>query len=256
MIHETAIVDPDAYVAVDVVIGPWCEIGPQVEIGKGTQIDSHCVIKGPTRIGDNNHFYSHSVIGEDSQDKKFVGEEARLEIGDRNVVREFCTFNRGTGQGGGLTRIGHDNWIMAYCHVAHDCSVGSNIVMANNATLAGHVTVENHVILGAFTVVHQFCSLGAHSFSALGSIIFKDVPPYLLVAGNTAEPHGLNVEGLRRRGFTGSEIQWLKRAYKVVYRKGLTVESALGELRKIEAECKHVCSFVEFIRKSQRGIVR
>ena len=256
MIHETAIVDPGASLAGNVTIGPWTIIGAGVEIAAGTKIGPHVVIRGPTKIGEGNTFYQFSSIGEDPQDKKYSGEETFLEIGDGNVIREYCTVNRGTRQGGGVTRIGDDNWIMAYVHVAHDCTVGDGTILANGATLAGHVALGDFVTLGAFTIIHQFCTLGSYAFSAMGTVILKDVPPFVTVSGNTASAHGLNVEGLRRHGFSATAAQELKRAYKTVYRQGLTVEQALAELDDSAAEWDEIAQFVDFIRTSQRGIVR
>jgi len=254
MIHPSALVDRGATLDEGVRVGPYSVIGPGVEIGAGTRIDGHVVIHGPTRIGRDNRIAQFNSIGDDAQDKKFAGEHAVLEIGDRNVVREFCTLNRGTRGGGGITRIGDDNWIMAYVHVAHDCVVGNNVTMANGSTLAGHVTVGDHVILGAFTVVHQFCAIGAHAFSAMGTVVFKDVPPYLMVAGNSARPHGLNSEGLRRRGVSRETVRALKVAYRTVYRQGLTLEQALAALDGQGGE--EVAAMAAFIRASTRGIVR
>lgn len=194
MIDPRAIIDPKAELAADVHIGAFSIIGPEVVIGAGTWVGPHVVVNGPTRIGRDNKIFQFSSLGEMPQDKKYQGEPTLLEIGDRNVIREFCTLNRGTAQGGGVTRIGHDNWIMAYVHLAHDCLIGNQTIFANNASLAGHVVVEDQVILGGFTQVHQFCTLGAHSFTAFGSGIAKDVPPYVMVAGHPAAPHGLNVE--------------------------------------------------------------
>ena len=214
------------------------------------------MINGPTTIGENNTFYQFSSIGDDPQDKKYAGEETRLEIGDGNVIREYCTLNRGTKQGGSVTRIGDDNWIMAYVHIAHDCQVGEGTILANGTTLAGHVELGDFVTLGAFTVIHQFCTLGSYAFSAMGAVIFKDVPPYVTVSGNTASPRGLNAEGLRRHGFNKQVIVELKRAYKTVYRQGLTVEQALEQIDDTEAEWDEVAQFVDFVRASKRGIVR
>lgn len=256
MIHPGAIIDPAARIAEDVHIGPWCSVGADVEIGAGTRLDSHVVVSGPTRIGRDNRFHAFSCIGGDPQDKKFAGERSRLEIGDRNVVREYCTLNRGTDPGGGVTRIGDDNWIMAYCHVAHDCDVGNHVVMANGSTLAGHVSLGDHVTCGAFTVVHQFCKLGTLAFTAMGTVIFKDVPPFVTVSGNSAKVHGLNTEGLRRRGFSADTIRALRSAYKTVYRNALTVEQAVAELTRSDADTPEVMMLVEFVRKATRGIVR
>ena len=256
MIHSSAIIDPSARLAASVKVGPYCVIGAEVEIGEGTEIGPHVVIHGPTRIGRDNRFYQFSSIGDDPQDKKFNGESSVLQIGDRNVVREYCTFNRGTAHGGGITRIGDDNWIMAYVHVAHDCNLGSNLVLANGTTLAGHVHVGDYVALGAFTVIHQFCKLGAHCFSAMGTVVFKDVPPFVTIAGNSASPHGLNTEGLRRRGFSSETLQSLRRAYRTIYRQALTIEQVLARLQDDAQGSPEVLQMLEFIRGSTRGIVR
>jgi len=237
-------------------VGPYAVLGDGVEVGDRTRIDSHAVVQGPTRIGADNRLHPFASIGGEPQDKKYDGSLTRLEIGDRNVIREYCTFHRGTPDGGEITRIGDDNWIMAYVHVAHDCQVGSNTVMANCATLAGHVTVDDFVVLGAFTVVHQFCRIGRHAFSAMGAVILKDVPPFVTVAGNSASPRGLNTIGLRRRGFPAPVMQALKSAYKVVYKRGLTLESAVEQLAGPATESAEVNRFRDFVRSSGRGIAR
>lgn len=254
MIHPSAIIDSSASLDEGVHVGPYSVIGAQVEIGAGTRIDSHVVINGATRIGRNNRIAQFNSIGDDPQDKKYNGEETVLEIGDNNVIREFCTFNRGTVGGGGVTRIGDDNWIMAYVHIAHDCVVGNQVTMANGSTLAGHVSVGDGVTLGAFTVVHQFCSIGAYSFSAMSTVVFKDVPPYLMIAGNSAKPHGLNNEGLKRRGFAPEVRRELKDAYRNLYRRSLSLEQALEALDA--QDCAQVAVMSEFVRASTRGIVR
>lgn len=256
MIHPTAIIDPRARVGTNVDIGPYSIVGPDVEIGDGTWIGPHVVIKGPTVIGQNNKIFQFASVGEDCQDKKFKGEPTRLVIGDNNVIRESVTVHRGTVQDNSLTQIGNNNLLMAYVHVAHDCIVGNNVILANNATLAGHVHVGDAVILGGFTGVHQFCHIGAHAFAAVSSVIVKDVPPYLMVAGHNAEPHGLNTEGLRRRGFSVETIAQLRRAYKVIYRQGLTVQAALPILEEMSGECAEVQPFVDFLKSSTRGIIR
>ena len=256
MIHPTAIVDSSAEIADDAHIGPWSRVGAEVVVGAGSVIESHVVIDGPTTIGCDNHVYSFNAIGGDAQDKKYQGERAILEIGNRNVIREYCTLNRGTGDGGGVTRIGDDNWIMAYVHIAHDCQLGSNNVMANGASLAGHVVVGNNVTFGGFSLVHQFCAIGDYCFTALSSGITKDVPTYVTVAGTPAKPHGINVEGLRRRGFDADSIRWLKRAYKAIYKRGLSLEQAHHELERMQADCELIEPMLEFLRRSTRGIVR
>lgn len=255
-IDPRAVIDPKARIDAGVAIGPFAVIGADVEIGAGTWIGPHVVINGPTRIGRDNKFYQFSSIGEDPQDKKYKGEPTLLEIGDRNVIREYCTFNRGTVQDKGSTRIGDDNWIMAYVHIAHDCVVGNNTIFANNATLAGHVAIEDYAILGGASLIHQFCVVGAHSFVGMGSAIAKDVPPFMMVSGQPAEPHGLNLEGLRRRGFSAETIKALRQAYKIIYRSGLTVAQALEQLAPLMAEFEQVAQLGAFVKGSGRGIVR
>lgn len=256
MIHPGAIVDPGADLAPDVKVGPFSVIGPKVEIGQGTTIGSHVVLEGPTRIGRNNRIHSFASLGGAPQDMKYKGESSRLEIGDDNVIREYCTFNRGTEPGGMLTRIGDRNWIMAYVHIAHDCRLGNGIVMANAASLAGHVEVEDEAILGGFSTVRQFCRIGTGSFLAMSSCALKDVPPFITAAGNPASPYGLNSEGLKRRGISAEVMQSLKSAYHTVYRQGLSVEDAISKLEGIAAEIPQVERFCAFVRQSKRGIVR
>ena len=256
MIHPTAIIGESAKIASGVSVGPYCVVGSDVEIGEDTWIGPHVVINGPTRIGRNNRIFQLNSIGDDPQDKKYEGEASSLEIGDRNTIREYCTVNRGTTHGGGVTRVGNDNWIMAYVHIAHDCQVGNDVIMANNATLAGHVTIGDHTILGGFTLVHQFCIVGAHSFSAMGTAIGKDVPPYVLVAGQPASPRGLNSEGLKRHGFDSGTIQSLRKAYKTVFRSGLKAEEAIDQLNRLGAQSPEIRAMAEFIKTSTRGIVR
>ena len=256
MIHSSAVVDPGAELQPDVAVGPFSVIGPGVVLGSGTRVGSHVVIEGPTVIGERNRIHSFSVLGGAPQDKKYRGEASTLEIGNDNVIREYCTFNRGTDGGGRATRVGDGNWIMAYVHIAHDCRVGDDNVMANAATLAGHVEVEDCVTLGAFTVVHQFCRIGRHAFSAMGTVILKDVPPFVTVAGNSASPRGLNTEGLRRRGFPAQTMQSLKSAYKVVYKRRLTLEAAVEQLAGPAKESAEVSRFRDFVSSSGRGIVR
>ncbi len=257
MIDASAKVDPGARLAADVEVGPWTLIGPGVEIGAGTRIGSHCIIKGPTRIGRDNRVYAFCSIGEDPQDKKFAGAgDSRLELGDRNTIREYCSINRGTPQGGGLTRVGDDNWLMAYCHIAHDCKVGNHTVFANNATLAGHVEIHDYVILGGFTGVHQFCRMGESSFSAIAAAVVRDVPPYIMVNGNSAEPRSINREGLKRRGFSVESIAALKRAYRTLYRQGNSLEDALKLLEAEREAFPEVARLLDFVRSSVRGIVR
>lgn len=254
VIDETAKIHPSAKIANGVQIGPYSVIGPHVEIGEGTWIGPHVVINGPTKIGCHNKFFQFASIGEDPQDLKFKGETTYLEIGDRNTFREFCTINRGTAQDKSLTRIGNDNLFMSYVHIAHDCDVGNHTVFANNASLAGHVKVDDHAILGGFSGVFQFCRVGAHSFITTNSVVIKDVPPYVKVAGHYAKPFGLNTVGLQRRGFTEAALLEIKRAYKIIYRNGLTIANALEELKKIS--CPEVQSLAKFIEASNAGIVR
>ncbi|GAA0791609.1 acyl-ACP--UDP-N-acetylglucosamine O-acyltransferase [Marinobacterium sediminicola] len=256
MIHPQAIVDPSARIAEDVEVGPWTLIGPDVEIGAGTRIASHVVIKGPTRIGEGNQIFQFATIGEDCQDKKYAGEPTRLEIGDHNVIREGCTIHRGTVQDEGITRIGSHNLLMAYAHVAHDCVMGNNIILANNAALAGHVHVGDHAILGGFTAVHQFCRIGAHVMCGAGTVVLKDIPAYVMATGNSARPHGINLEGLRRRGFDAEALGALRRAYKIIYRKGLTVDQALQELNLMAQDHPAVQLLIESLETSTRGIIR
>ena len=256
MIDSRAVIDPKAELASDVEVGPFAVIGPDVVIGEGSWIGPHVVINGPTRIGRENKIFQFASVGEIPQDKKYGGEPTLLEIGDRNVIREFCTINRGTVQGGGATRIGSDNWIMAYVHIAHDCQIGNHTIFANNASLAGHVTIGDYVILGGFSQVHQFCTLGAHCFTAFGSGIAKDVPPYVMVSGHPAAPHGLNAEGLRRRGFSKDTLTRLRRAYKTLYRANLTLKEAVTQLKEQVPECPELDLMVNFLERSMRGIVR
>jgi UDP-N-acetylglucosamine acyltransferase len=255
-IHPQAIIDPSAKIGENVEIGPWTFIGPNVEVGDGTQIMSHVVIKGPTKIGKNNRIFQFSSVGEECQDKKFSGEPTCLEIGDNNIIRESCTIHRGTTQDQSLTKIGSGNLFMAYVHVAHDCVIGDDSIFANGTTLAGHVNVADNVILGGGTMVHQFCKIGLHSMSAGGSIVLRDIPAYVMASGQSASAHGLNTEGLKRRGFSSDLILTLKRAYKTVYRKGLKLSDALEELSVIENEIPEVAIFTDSIRNSNRGIIR
>jgi UDP-N-acetylglucosamine acyltransferase len=254
MIHPTAIIAAGAKIARDVEIGAYTTIGPEVEIGRGTRIGSHAVITGRTRIGEDNRIFQFCSVGDIPQDKKYQREETRLEIGDRNTIREFCTFNTGTVQDAQVTRLGNDNWMMAYVHLAHDCQVGNNTVFANNAQLAGHVHVGDHALLGAYTGVHQYCRIGAHAMTAAASIVLQDVPPFVMAAGTSAAPRGLNIEGLQRRGFDSERLSLLKRAYKTLYRSGLTLEEAKERLREEQGE--DVQMLLAFIEQSRRGIIR
>jgi len=256
VIDSRAVIHPSARLAPGVSVGPFSVIGADVEIGAGTWVGPHVVINGPTRIGRDNKIFQFASVGEAPQDKKYAGEPTRLEIGDRNVIREFVTISRGTVQDVGVTRVGNDNWIMAYVHIAHDCQVGDQVIFSNSASLAGHVHVQDHAILGGFTLVHQFCQIGAHCFTAMNSVISMDVPPYMMVSGHMAKPHGLNVEGLKRRGFSAETLQALRRAYKVIYRSKLTLVQAIKQLKTTDGDTAEVALLVEFLEKSTRGIVR
>ncbi len=255
-VDTRALVDPAARLAEDVQVGPFSIIGPEVEIGPGSVIGPHVVIQGPTTIGANNRIFQFASLGEIPQDKKYHGEDSRLEIGDGNTIREFVTINRGTAEGGGVTRIGDDNWLMAYIHIAHDCQIGDHTIFANGASLAGHVVVEDHAILGGFTLVHQFCQIGAHAFCGMGSAISKDVPPFVMADGNPAHARGLNLEGLKRRGFDKETLQNLRRAYKLIYRSGLTVREAVQQIRETLADDQHAMQLADFLARAERGIVR
>jgi UDP-N-acetylglucosamine acyltransferase len=259
-IHPTAIVEPGAELHPTAEIGPYSIIGPEVVIGARTRIGAHVVIEGKTTIGEDNVFYQFSSIGAAPQDKKYAGEPTRLEIGDRNTVREFCTFNRGTAQDGGVTRMGNDNWIMAYVHLAHDCIVGNHTIFANNAQLAGHVQVGDWAILGGHSGVHQFCKIGAHAMLGMFTSLTQDVPPYVILNGNPAAAHGINSEGLKRRGFSKDAIQALRHAYKLLYKSGHTLEEAKAALAAEEQSqpehADHIRLLREFLETSTRGIVR
>jgi UDP-N-acetylglucosamine acyltransferase len=256
MIDARAVVSPQADIAPDVEIGPFSIIGPDVSIGAGTWIGPHAVINGPTSIGVGNKIYQFASIGDAPQDKKYRGEPTRLEIGDRNVFRESCTANRGTTHDEGVTRIGNDNLFMAYSHVAHDCQIGNNTVFANCASLAGHVEVGDWVIIGGLSAVHQFSKIGAHAFLGGGSILSRDVPPYVMVNGNPAVPHSVNTEGLKRRGFSEAQIRNIRDAYRVLYRSDLRLSEALERLEPVAAEHPEIRLFVDFIHRSTRSLVR
>jgi len=257
VIDARAVIDPTARLAADVTVGPFSVIGPQVEIEAGTWIGPHVVIQGPTRIGRDNRIFQFASLGEMPQDKKYGGEPTRLEIGDRNTIREFVTINRGTTQDTGLTRLGDDNWIMAYVHIAHDCWVGDRTIFANGASLAGHVHMEDDVVLGGFALVYQFTRLGMHSFCGFACGVHRDVPPYVTVAGYRAEPHGINAEGLRRRGFADEEIQAIRRAYKVIYRANLRLEEAIDQVREMMRDHPRLQILADFLAApSRNGIVR
>jgi UDP-N-acetylglucosamine acyltransferase len=255
-IHSTAIVDPKARIADSVEIGPYSIIGPNVEIGANTVIGPHVVIDGHTRIGTDNRIFQFSSIGAVPQDKKYAGEETRLEIGDRNTIRESCTLNIGTVQDGGVTRVGSDNWIMAYVHVAHDCLIGNNCIFANSVQLAGHVQIGDYVILGGLSGVHQYVRIGAHAMAGMTTSLSQDVPPYVMASGNPAEARGMNFEGLRRRGFSDEAISALRRAYKALYKSGLRLEEAREAIAAEQDAHPELRPLVEFISVPGRGIVR
>lgn len=256
MIDSQAIIHPDARLDPSVTVGPWSIVGPDVEIGAGTVIASHVVIKGPTRIGKNNHIYQFSTIGDDTPDLKYQGEPTRLVIGDDNVIREGVTIHRGTVQDRSETTIGNHNLLMAYVHIGHDSVIGNHCILVNNTALAGHVEVGDWAILSGFTLVHQYCKIGAHSFSGMGTAIGKDVPAYVMVTGSPAEAKSINAEGLRRRGFNKDDIALLTKAYKIIYRRGLTLEQALAELRPLAVTCAPLQLLLDSLQSSTRGIVR
>ncbi|MBC8023773.1 MAG: acyl-ACP--UDP-N-acetylglucosamine O-acyltransferase [Burkholderiales bacterium] len=256
MIHATAVVDKRARIAASATVGPYTVIDGDVEIGEGTTIGSHNVITGHTKIGRDNRIFHFCSIGEANQDKKYQGEPTRVEIGERNTIREYVSINRGTAQDAGVTRIANDNWIMAYVHVAHDCQIGSNTVLANNVTFGGHVHVGDWVTLGGFASAHQFVKIGSHVMAQAFSIILQDVPPYVMVGGSPIGTHGINSEGLKRRNFAPDTIVALKRAYRTLYRSKLSLEEARAELEKQAAETPEVRLLVDFIAASTRGILR
>ena len=261
-VHPSALVDPSAQLDDSVSVGPFTTIGPHVKVASGTRIGSHCVIEGRTTIGRDNQIFQFNSLGAIPQDKKYAGEPCELIIGDRNVIREFCTFNIGTAGDLGVTTIGNDNWIMAYVHLAHDCQIGNHTIFANNTQLAGHVHVGDWVILGGFTVVHQFCKLGAHSFTAMNSLLFADLPPYVMCQGQPALARSMNFEGLKRRGFSPEQIQTVKAIYKILYRDGLTLEKSIQAIDTLglnQPQGNEVTALMsEFLRSvsPQRGIVR
>ena len=256
MIHPTAIVNSKANLDSSVKVGPYSIIDADVSIGAGSVIGNHVTITGNTTIGKNNYIYHYSSIGESPQDKKYNQEKTFLEIGDNNTIREFCTFNRGTAQDQGLTKIGNDNWIMAYVHLAHDCEIKNHTILANNTSLAGHVTIDDYAILGGFTLVHQFCKIGSHIITAVNTVVFKDIPPYIIAAGYDAKPNGINVEGLKRRGFDPKIITKIKEAYKILYRKGLSLNEAEAQIKLLSKDTKELNLYTDFIAKSTRGIIR
>jgi UDP-N-acetylglucosamine acyltransferase len=256
VIDPHALVSPKAHLAADVTVGPFSIIGPGVEIGPRTVVGPHVVINGPTRIGAENQFFQFASIGDAPQDKKYKGEQTRLEIGDRNVFRESCTVNRGTAQGGGLTRIGNDNLFMAYSHVAHDCTIGNEVVFANCAALGGHVEIGDWVVLGGLTAVHQFVKIGPLAFLAGGAIVQRDVPPYIMVAGNPAQPHSVNTIGLKRRGFDEEQVRNVRNAYRILYRSDLKLVDAIARLDSLADTRSEIKAFVDFIRSATRSLVR
>lgn len=254
--HPTAIIDPQARIDDDVEIGAYSIIGPKVKIGAGCWIGPHVVVSGKTTIGRNNRFFQFSSIGEIPQDKKYAGEDTELVIGDDNTIREFCTFNIGTVQGGGVTRIGSDNWIMAYVHIAHDCIIGDHVIMANNSTLGGHCTVGDHAILSGFSLVHQFVEIGDHSFVSFASHVNQSIPPYVTVAGEKAKAKGVNTEGLKRRGFTPEQVQNVRRAYRTLYRSGLSLDEAREKLAEMAQTSREIEPLVAFLNQVDRSIIR
>lgn len=254
-IHPTAIVDPRAQLAADVEIGPYSVIGPQVTIGAGSRIGPHVVVSGRTTIGENNRIFQFSSIGDEPQDKKYDGEDTELIIGNSNTIREQCTLNRGTIQGGGITKIGDDNWLMACVHIAHDCIIGNHTVFANNSALAGHVVVEDWAILSGYSLVHQFCTIGRHSLMSFGSHINRSVPPYVVVSSDKSRPRGVNVEGLKRRGFNTEQIGRVRQAYRLLYRSGLSLEEARLQLRELAADGPEIQVMLDFLDQTERGIL-
>lgn len=256
MIDPRAIISPKAQLAADVTVGPFSIIGPDVVLGPGTVIGPHVVLNGPMRMGTGNRVHQFASLGDAPQDKKYAGEPTRLEIGDRNVFRESSTINRGTTHGRGVTTIGDDNLFMAYSHVAHDCIVGNNLVFANCATLGGHVEVGDWVIIGGLSAVHQFCKIGPYAFVAGGCPVTRDVPPYVMVAGNPAEPHSINSVGLKRRGFTDDQVRNIRNAFRVLYRSDLLLADAVAQLTDLGTTQPEVAAFVEFIGKSERSLIR
>lgn len=260
-IHPSAVIDPAAKLASDVVVGPYVVIGPKVHIGAGTTIGAHTVIDGRTRIGTHNRIHPMCSIGGPPQDKKYAGEDTALEIGDHNTIREFCTLNTGTVQDATVTRMGSHNWVMAYVHVAHDCQIGDHTILANSVQLAGHVQVGDWAILGGLSGVHQFVRIGAHAMLGAGSTLLQDLPPFVICNGAPVQPHGMNLEGLKRRGFSSEAVSALRRAYKIIYREGHTVAEAVSALEALAAQsdadtAQHLHNLAHFVRDSKRGIVR
>ena len=256
LIDLKAIVDSHAELADDVSVGPYSVIGADVKIGAGTVIGSHVVIKGPTSIGKENRIYQFTSIGEDPQDKKYAEEITRLEIGDRNTIREFTSMHRGTQQDNCVTKIGDDNLFMAYTHVAHDCIIGNNVIMANGASLAGHVHLNNNAILGGFTLVHQFTQVGQYSFAAMGSAITQDIPPFIMVGGKPTRPHGINSVGMERNGISTEDIRLIRNAYKIIYKMNLRLEDAIEKMEDMSSDSKQLTDMISFLRNVSRGILR
>jgi len=255
-VHPSAIVDPGARLGRGVTVGPYSVIGPKVEIGEGTWVGAHVVLDGRLRIGRDNKIFHFASLGAPPQDKKYAGEDTAVEIGDGNTIREYVTINRGTALDAGVTRVGSDNWIMAYVHFAHDCQIGNHTIFANACQLAGHVTVGDWAIFGATTLVHQFVHIGAHAFTGMGTYLPQDLPPFVTAAGNMARPYGINSEGLKRRGFSPEAIAGLKRAYRTLYRSGLGLEEARLQLSEQVSSCPQVRDILEFLARSKRGIIR
>ena len=256
MIHPTALIDPKAELADDVEVGAFSIVNAKVRIDSGTKIRSHAVITGRTTIGKNNEIFQFTSIGEQPQDKKYNGEDTELIIGDNNTIRESCTFSRGSSQGGGVTRIGNNNWIMACVHIAHDCILGDDIIMANNASLAGHVTIGDHAILSGYSLIHQFCTVGEHSFTSFASHVNQSIPPYVTVAGEKARVKGINSEGLKRRGFTPEQISQVRRAYKALYRESLPLDEATARITEMASDSPELELLVNFLNLAERGIIR
>ena len=255
-VHPTALIEQGAELDDGVEVGPYAIVGPDVRIGRNTRIGPHSVVRGHTRIGADNRVFQFCSIGEEPQDKKYRGEPTRLVIGDRNTFRECVTINCGTVQDAGITTVGDDNWVMAYVHIAHDCVVGNHVILANCTQLAGHVLVEDHAILGGFTGVHQFCSIGAHAITSVGSVVLQDIAPYVMAAGSPASPRGINSEGLKRRGFDAKAVQAIKRAYRALYRSGVPLEDARAQIEAMAVEAPAVALFGEFIARARRGLAR
>jgi UDP-N-acetylglucosamine acyltransferase len=256
LLHATALIDNRAELADDVTVGAFSVIGADVKIESGTIIGPHVVIKGPTSIGKDNRIYQFTSIGEDPQDKKYASEITRLEIGDRNTIREFTSMHRGTLQDQGITKIGHDNLFMAYTHVAHDCVIGNHVIMANGASLAGHVQLNNHAILGGFTLVHQFTQIGQFSFAAMGSAITQDIPPFIMVGGKPTRPHGINSVGMERNGISVEDIRLIRNAYKIIYKMNLRLEDAIAQMEELVGDSTQLLDMISFLRNVRRGILR